>query len=583
VLPNRRIAFTLATTLLLTAGAVPFATAAEPVAPEVVSDALTLDQVAAEEVAAEDRADLPELLEEVRAAEVELGLAGDEDDADAPGRRTEVIEAPMAFTSLWAELPEGLDTVAVRTSADGVDWTDWAELGLLDAEDAPDAGTAEAATAVDAVAVRITDQFFAHDARFLQLESDADAPVGDVTVGFIDTDGLNESVVSRVARHLTPRGQAPAEASTVPSWVNSRAVWGAEDYRGTPSVARNGVRQVVVHHTAGQNNLDTCNRAQIISTIKNIQHYHRNTLGWSDIGYNVVIDPCGGVWEGRAGGLDRAVIGAHAAGYNTGSTGVSVLGNFSLVQPNARILEALDRVVAWKSGVHGMDPTGSVTIDGRSLPVVVGHRDVGNTACPGSIQSQLWRVRTNAAAGASNYPRVPDGLDASSFSDTTGSPHEQAIEDLVRGGVTQGFADGTFRPLTTVRRGQVATFLANALDITPTGGSSLSDVAGSPHERAIYALVQRGVLSGYPDGSFRPQEPLRREHMAVILTRALDLAPEPAAAERFSDVTAYRGEVGAIVAAGITNGRTERTFAPRADVTRGQMATFLVNGLRTLG
>ena len=579
VLRTRRVAFTLTLTMVVTVGAVPFAAAAEPVGPEVVVDEVALADATLAEVAADDRAVVevdrdvppgaeidPDALAEAEAAAADAGPAEE-------GRRTGPLEAPIAFTSLWAELPAGLDSVTVRTSSDGRTWSGWTELEVTHELDAPDPGSAEAA----GDAPRITDLHESGEARFVQVEADGDG-AAEVVVSVQDVTGLNESFVARVARHLTPRG-VPAEASTVPSWINGRATWGAAPYRGTPDVARDGVRQVVVHHTAGQNNLSSCDRTTIINTLKGIQSYHQNGQGWSDVGYNVLIDPCGGVWEGRQGGLDRAVVGAHARNFNTGSTGISVLGNFTLIQPNAQILAALDRVVGWKAGIHGFDPNGRVSINGISYPRLVGHRDVGQTACPGSISNFFPRIRANAAGLAPLWPRVSDGLSASVFSDIAGSPHETAIEALVAQGITQGYDDGTFRPQAQVTRGQVATFLARGLQIPSEPGQRFSDVAGSPHEGAIYALVVAGVIDGYADGTFRPQEPLRREHMAAILTRALDLPLDPIAGQRFPDVTAYVGEIGAIASAGITTGKSDGTFAPKETATRAQMATFLMNAL----
>lgn len=514
-------------------------------------------------------------------------------DLAAPGveERTGALETPIAFTSLWAELPEGLDAVRVRTSPDGHEWGPWTELPAADTElDAPDEGTAEAVAAAEGP--RVSELLEAGEGgRFVQVEG-VDGQVGDVTLRLADTSGLNESLITRVGRHLTARtAVAPAEAATVPSWINTRAQWNAAPYKGTPAIARNGVQQVVLHHTAGRNDLrradGTCDRNRVISTIRGIQNYHQGANGWSDIGYNVVIDPCGGVWEGRQGGLDRAVIGAHAAGANTGSTGISVLGNFEGTDPNPQILAALDRVVGWKAGIHGIDTTATVTRTindtTRTYSTVVGHRDVGSTACPGRIMNSLSRIRGNAQAEASNWSRVPDGLGASRFTDTTGNAHEAAIEQLVERGIAGGYDDGTYRPQLPVTRAQVATFLSKALGLDPIPGARFADVpAGYVHAGAINALVSEGILGGYSDGTFRPNEPLRREHMAAVITRALDLDLRPDAASVFSDVTAYAGEIGAIAHAGIAAGRGDGTFQPKASVTRGQMATFLVNAVRLL-
>jgi hypothetical protein len=562
----RRSLSVLALAGLLSVGVVPTAFAVEVEAPEVVDAEVALD--------------------------TELSPA-----ASADSDRTPVIEAPIAFTSLWAELPDGVDAIQVRTSIDGQAWSAWTELATPDELDAPDPGSPEAVAASGAA--RVTDLLEAGEARFVQVEA-AEARVDEIVLQLVDTAGLNESVIARIGRHLTAR-PAPADAaenSSVPTWVEARSAWGAAPYKGTPSVAKYGVEQVILHHTAGSNKLrrwdGTCVRSEIISTIRGIQKYHQDAKGWSDIGYNVVIDPCGGVWEARQGGLDRAVIGAHAAGANANSTGISVLGNFNDLDPNADILAAFDRVVGWKAGIHGIDTTGSVTRTIKGVtkvhPTVIGHSDVGSTSCPGRIMNSITRIRTNAKAEAGNWPRVPDDVQrvpderpAITFSDITGNTHAAAIEALVGREITTGYSDGTYRPGLQVTRAQVATFLMRALGLEPVPGVRFTDVAaGNVHAPAINALVDAGVLNGYAGNSFRPDESLRREHMAVVIARALELAPNPVAAERFSDVVGYEGDIGALAEAAITTGYPDGTFRPKATVSRDQMATFLMNAVRIL-
>jgi hypothetical protein len=375
---TRRVVTVVAMTSLLAVGLVPVAFATEVEAPTVVDAELQLE------------------------AETAVAAASD---------RTSVLEAPIVFSSLWAELPEGLDAIRVRTSGDGTDWSEWTELEAadLDPDHAPDEGSVEASAAE--AAPRVSDLLAAEGARYVQVEG-VEEHAGDVTLRLADTDGLNESLLARVGRHLSARASVPsAEASTVPSWVKPRSAWGAAAYRGTPSVSRTGAQQVVLHHTAGRNDLrradGTCDAGAVAARLRAYQHYHQNGQGWSDIGYNLLIDPCGGVWEGRAGGLDRAVIGAHARNFNTGSVGISVMGNYEGLNPNEAILAALDRVVGWKAGIHGIDTTGTVWRNGATHRTVVGHRNVGQTACPGRIMNSIDRIRSNARSEARNWTGSP--------------------------------------------------------------------------------------------------------------------------------------------------------------------------------
>lgn len=191
-----------------------------------------------------------------------------------------------------------------------------------------------------------------------------------------------------------PQPGAAHAAAAMPS-IFRRAQWGADESwrKGPPSYTQ--VRGVIVHHTAGTNNYT---QAQVPAILRGIYAFHTRDRGWNDIAYNVMVDKWGRMWEGRAGGLDRGVQGAHASGWNTNTMGVSVLGDYQAVTVSRAAVDSVARVIAWKAGVHGFAPDGHATINGRWVPTIQGHRDVGNTTCPGrSLQAQLPYIRTTAA------------------------------------------------------------------------------------------------------------------------------------------------------------------------------------------
>jgi hypothetical protein len=172
-----------------------------------------------------------------------------------------------------------------------------------------------------------------------------------------------------------------------------RSAWGANELirRGKPRYA-DRLGFAVVHHTAGSNSYT---REQSAAIVRAIQVYHVKGNGWNDIGYNFLVDKYGQVFEGRAGGVDRNVIGAHAQGFNTGATGVSVLGNYQRAKLPVGAETSLARLLAWRLDVAHVDPR--ATFDwfssgnprfpsGVPVPMraIVGHRDVGFTECPGT-------------------------------------------------------------------------------------------------------------------------------------------------------------------------------------------------------
>lgn len=290
---------------------------------------------------------------------------------------------------------DGTDVEAfVRTrDADTGAWTDWSHL---DAEEGPDAGSAEDADARGGTQPLITT---ASNGIQVRVESSGVTP-GDVKVDVIDPGTSPADDAAQPANPATTSSPASetgtsSETGTAPQpVVNSRADWGADESirRSEPSYGE--VRGAVVHHTAGVN---AYTQDEVPGILRGIYDYHVNTRGWDDIGYNVLVDRWGRLWEGRAGGLDKAVTGAHASGVNTETFGISAMGNYDEADAPEEMVESIEGFVAWKLGVHDVDPTATTTIDGEERSTVIGHRDVGDTVCPGQyLYPELPGIRTGA-------------------------------------------------------------------------------------------------------------------------------------------------------------------------------------------
>lgn len=163
-----------------------------------------------------------------------------------------------------------------------------------------------------------------------------------------------------------------------------------------------------------------------------------------------------------------------------------------------------------------------------------------------------------------------------SFDDIAGSVHAGAIETLVAAGITQGCAARTFCPRDPVTRGQIATFLDRAMDL-PAATATFSDVPGDhPHADGIAAVTAAGIAQGCAPGRFCPGAALTRAQMATLLDRALDLPDGP---RRFSDVApdgVHTPGIWAVAAAEITQGCAPDHYCPWQQVTRAQVASFLV-------
>ena len=151
-------------------------------------------------------------------------------------------------------------------------------------------------------------------------------------------------------------------------------------------------RLAVVHHTAGTN---TYTQAQAAAIVRGIEVYHVQGNGWNDIGYNFLVDRFGTVYEGRGGGTEKNVIGAHSEGFNRGTIGVALIGNYQGATPPKAQQDALVGLLAWRLDVAHVDPLSTVayTSGGNlkfksgtnvTLRAISGHRDTGPSECPGT-------------------------------------------------------------------------------------------------------------------------------------------------------------------------------------------------------
>jgi hypothetical protein len=253
------------------------------------------------------------------------------------------------------------------------------------------------------------------------------------------------------------RGSTARAAST----CLSRADWGADESltawsKGTDTPAFAPVQVLTVHHTAGSNDP----AQDYAATVRAIYSYHVTTNGWSDIGYQYLVDGRGTVYEGRStgrtstsclsGGGDGSdfahqagtgdvVTGAHAAGFNTGNAGVALMGCFDPTSacsgsttPPAAEVDGLERLLASLSTRHGLDPQGTThyvnPVSGatRDVATVSGHRDWEATACPGgTLYAQLPQVRADvqtrmtAPAPGPTPTTAPAAITAASCSGNT--------------------------------------------------------------------------------------------------------------------------------------------------------------------
>jgi N-acetylmuramoyl-L-alanine amidase len=217
--------------------------------------------------------------------------------------------------------------------------------------------------------------------------------------------------VSRMRAFLvrSPRlpvgGKRPELAGAPP--IITRADWHADESirRGAPYYA-DGIHLAIVHHTAGSNSYT---KAQSASIVRAIELYHVQGNGWNDIGYNFLVDKYGQIFEGRYGGITRPVVGAHAQGFNSGSVGISLIGDYSSTSISPAARAALASLIAWRLDLAHIDPLSKVVRVSSGNPrypagtaitlnAISAHRDVYPTSCPGaSLYAQLPSLRTEVS------------------------------------------------------------------------------------------------------------------------------------------------------------------------------------------
>lgn len=376
-------------------------------------------------------------------------------------------KAPGEFGLVGVKVPgepgaEG--SVRLRTSADGRSWSKWSAVAFED--DGPDPNT-------DEPAARGSVPIWTGTQRYVQVSG---APRGSEI-----------HVVDPGPDPVAPRASAMASPSK--PGIITRAGWGADESirRGTPSYAAS-LQLAVVHHTATTNSYA---KSESDNIIRSIYAYHVKTNGWDDIGYNFLIDRYGQIFEGRYGGIDRNVIGAHSMGFNTGSTGISMLGTFASAKPPEIAMSSLKRILSWRLDQGTVDPTTSVTYvsngsnkypEGQrvTLKRVIGHRDVGETTCPGlPVQETLTYVRN--AALRDGLPKLFDAK----VSRAAITPNSDGIADALK--------------LT----GRFSSAMNWKTEVLDAAGKSLYALSGSGATLSVNWYGKDSSGAAVPHGSYR--------------------------------------------------------------------------------
>jgi len=317
--------------------------------------------------------------------------------AGARWRTTRVYQAPRRFDLIGLGWKRGSRVQAqVRARPRGGAWTPWAPLHES-GDHGPDAGRGPAGT--DPAWTAAADEFQLRLKGFPRR----------LCARFVRSGPAARAARRRIplARTATRRRQVPGAPPIIP-----RSEWGGDSVPPRTGPAYGRVQLAFVHHTVNANDYGPEDSAAIVL---GMARYHRDHNGWNDLGYNFVVDRYGQIFEGRAGGIDLAIVGAQAQGFNSVSTGVALIGTFMDVAAPPPALDAIARLIGWKLSLHGVPTQGEVTVtsaggESNRYPSgtavmfqrISGHRDGNATSCPGDVlYTQLpdLRIRASQYAG----------------------------------------------------------------------------------------------------------------------------------------------------------------------------------------
>ena len=309
----------------------------------------------------------------------------------------------------------GHDDIAAQVrTLDEDGWSSWSELEYHD-EHGPDPDSVEGRAARPG-----TEPVYVGEVEQVQVRATVQgAAPGDLRLAVVEAGQAEQTASERGAIEIDPSGDAvetadPAEeegegdlalqagTATVRPVIYSREQWGADESMRSGSPSYHEVHAGFVHHTVNANDYS---RADVPGILRGIYSYHTRSRGWSDVGYNFLVDKFGRIWEGRAGGVDRPVVGAHTLGYNEYSFAMSAVGNFESARPSEAVVEAYGALFAWKLSLHGVDATSTAqAVGSRTFAAINGHRDAGSTACPGRyLYDRLGDIRRLAGAAQAGW------------------------------------------------------------------------------------------------------------------------------------------------------------------------------------
>lgn len=263
--------------------------------------------------------------------------------------------------------------------------------------------------------------------------------------------------------------------------VVSRCEWGADESLMTWTPEFYPAQKLTIHHTATANG-----DADPAATVRAIYRYQAVDRAFGDIGYQYLIDESGRVYEGRYSGTDSSpghdasgsvVTAAHVGGFNSGNTGIALLGTLTSVGPTVSARGALEQLLRNLTVSDKIDPRGTsvyvnpVTAVTKFVANISGHRDWAATECPGGVLYAMLPTIRDAVAGTSSADAIPPVISSVSVLTTSTSA------------TVRWLTDEASSSLVEYRRSGSSSFTSSGVDTSLLVS----------HERSIPGLSRRTV------------------------------------------------------------------------------------------
>lgn len=325
------------------------------------------------------------------------------------------LAGPALRVGLLWDGPDS-DALELRFSSDAEGWSRWEVPQSVHDEGLAHAGFSDPPGGTRFVQWRVRDD--KRPPTFLRLEE-----IGEL--GDVANSALPEL-------EPPPSAQAGARRDFLAAFPNilPRSAWGA---RAPTCVSSTNPYRSVIHHTASPTN-DSMTPEQ---RLRQTQSYHMDTRGYCDIAYNYLVSRDARVWTGRG----ATVLGGHTLNQNSGNVAICYLGNYVGDQPTDDQICAGAGMLAWLNVNHGV-----------AFSTLKGHRDYGQTACPGDLlYARLGEMQQKAQAGCAPQPPA---YAAQFVSQTFPMAHLAALElfegEEKEGSITfKNVGAATWKPATT--------------------------------------------------------------------------------------------------------------------------------------